>query len=113
MDDNKIDYLIGAVGHWQQGYHSVDDKEQYDFFANLAEALRELKECRRECCWIPIKERAPGDSYHYLPLNLLLNCRTPVQGGWQDGVFWLDGVEINNVTHWMPLPAAPQEVNNG
>ena len=69
----------------------------------------ELQEYRKEYRWIPITERLPGEGYHYLPLNLLLNGRTRVQGGWQDGLFWLDGVEVDNVTAWMPLPAAPED----
>ncbi|HEY4436059.1 MAG TPA: DUF551 domain-containing protein [Lelliottia sp.] len=109
MDNHEIEHLIDAVGHWRQDYHPIEDKEQHDFFYNLAKALREFQEFKKSCCWIPVEDRLPVDSYHYFPLNLLLNGRTPVQGGWQDGVFWLDGVEINNVTHWMSLPAAPQQ----
>lgn len=76
---------------------------------------RELLERRRADNdtkgWISVNRELPGDAYHYLPLNLLLNGRTVVQGGWQDWRFWLDGMEIDNVTDWMPLPKAPGEAD--
>lgn len=61
--------------------------------------------------WIKCSERMPEQkqSNRYIGLNLLLNERTVVQGGFDDGSFWLDGVRIDNVTHWMPLPAAPEQ----
>lgn len=61
--------------------------------------------------WIPVSERMPKQtqSNRYMPLNLLLNFRTVVQGGYDDESFWIDGERINNVTHWMPLPAAPKQ----
>lgn len=62
--------------------------------------------------WIPVSERMPEwkSDYRYIPLNLLLNGRTVVQGGFDDGRFWLDGVRISNVTAWQPLPDAPKGV---
>lgn len=61
--------------------------------------------------WIPVSERMPkqAQSNRYVPLNLLLNCRTVAQGGYDDESFWIDGERINNVTHWMPMPAAPKQ----
>lgn len=61
--------------------------------------------------WIKCGERMPEQkqSNRYIGLNLLLNERTVVQGGFDDGSFWLDGVRIDNVTRWMPLPAAPEQ----
>ena len=61
--------------------------------------------------WIKCSERMPEQkqSNRYIGLNLLLNERTVVQGGFDDGSFWLDGVRIDNVTRWMPLPAAPEQ----
>lgn len=62
--------------------------------------------------WIKCSERIPvqTQSNRYIALNLVLNGRTVVQGGFDDGRFWCDGVEINNVTHWMPLPEPPEDV---
>ena len=61
--------------------------------------------------WIRCSERMPVQLQYnrYIPLNLVLNGRTVVQGGFDDDCFWLDGVRISNVTHWMSLPAAPED----
>lgn len=61
--------------------------------------------------WIPVSERMPVQIQpnRYIPLNLLLNERTVVQGGFDDGAFWVDGCEVNNCTRWQPLPWPPQE----
>jgi hypothetical protein len=60
--------------------------------------------------WIKCSERIPKQkqSNRYVALNLLLNERTVAQGGFDDGEFWIEGVVVNNVTRWMPLPAAPE-----
>lgn len=62
--------------------------------------------------WIPVSERMPEwkSDYRYIPMTLLLNGRTVVQGGFDDGSFWLHGARIFNVTAWQPLPAAPKGV---
>jgi len=59
--------------------------------------------------WVKCSDRMPAQhqSNRYVPLNLLLKERTVVQGGFDDGEFWMEGVVIKNVTRWMPLPAAP------
>lgn len=61
--------------------------------------------------WIKCSDRMPvqRQSNRYVALNLLLNERTVAQGGFDDGEFWIEGVVVNNVTHWMPLPVAPQQ----
>lgn len=74
--------------------------------ATMANMLLELLDG-----WIKCSERMPEQkqSNRYIGLNLLLNERTVVQGGFDDGSFWLDGERIDNVTRWMPLPAAPDD----
>ena len=64
--------------------------------------------------WVKCSDRMPlqHQSNRYVPLNLLLNERTVDQGGFDDGEFWMDGVVINSVTRWMPLPAAPGGQND-
>lgn len=61
--------------------------------------------------WIKCSDRIPiqKQTNRYISLNLVINNRTVVQGGFDDGRFWLDGREISGVTHWMPLPAAPEK----
>lgn len=62
--------------------------------------------------WIKCSERKPVQyqSNRYVPLTLLLNERTVAQGGFDDGRFWIDGVVVNNVTRWQPLPSPPEDV---
>lgn len=61
-------------------------------------------------CWVKCSDRMPKQKQtnRYISLNLVINNRTVVQGGFDDGRFWLDGREISGVTHWMPLPSAPE-----
>ncbi|MEB8212219.1 DUF551 domain-containing protein [Raoultella ornithinolytica] len=59
--------------------------------------------------WIPVSERMPEDAQWCAVITeygYYVQC-------WSDGQGWLgDDISIPNVdvTHWMPLPAAPQEV---
>jgi len=59
--------------------------------------------------WVKCSDRMPvqHQSNRYVPMNLLLNERTVIQGGFDNGEFWMEGAVIKNVTRWMPLPAAP------
>lgn len=60
--------------------------------------------------WVPVDKRMPEPAYpdKYLTLLLCLNSRTFVCGGIQDGKFWLDGKELDNVTHWQYIPITPE-----
>ncbi|HBY9813640.1 TPA: DUF551 domain-containing protein [Klebsiella aerogenes] len=73
--------------------------------------------------WIPVSERMPGRYYvlaadfsgrHYPPSQP--NTQVGIHDDWfGDGKpTWDDGdgndLHLKQVTHWMPLPAAPQEV---
>ncbi|EJU6261306.1 DUF551 domain-containing protein [Salmonella enterica] len=77
-------------------------------------------------CWIPVSERMPPSGgceqryvlaadfkNHYWPN--LPNTQVGVYGDWfSDGnPTWDDGdgedLHLKEVTHWMPLPAAPQQ----
>lgn len=59
--------------------------------------------------WIPVSERMPEDAQWCVVITeygYYVQC-------WSDGQGWLgDDISIPNVdvTHWMPLPSAPQEV---
>ncbi len=79
--------------------------------------------------WIPVSERMPemGEHQcyvlaadfknHYWPN--IPNTQVGVYGDWFDdgNPTWDDGdgedLHLKEVTHWMPLPSAPQEVNHG
>ena len=79
--------------------------------ARYAEEIAVLRERQR---WIPVTERLPEDDGHYL-------CRYGFDGG--KGVFYQtldyyatdvyphfqhEGMRGMRVTHWMPLPEAPE-----
>lgn len=62
--------------------------------------------------WINVNNNLPKENketMRYIPLNLCINGRTVVQGGYHYGDFYLDGYKITKVTHWMPLPKPPKE----
>ncbi|HBW5774053.1 TPA: DUF551 domain-containing protein [Klebsiella pneumoniae] len=73
--------------------------------------------------WIPVSERMPEREYvlaadfsgkHYSPCQP--NTQVGIYADWFDdgNPTWDDGdgndLHLKRVTHWMPLPAAPQEV---
>ncbi|MCJ6206518.1 DUF551 domain-containing protein [Klebsiella pneumoniae] len=57
--------------------------------------------------WIPVSERMPENDGAYLCWNnRYITTYAFIFGAWQANQFI-----AKNITHWMPLPAAPQEVN--
>lgn len=76
--------------------------------------------------WIPVSERMPG-RYYVLAADFSGRYYPPSQPNTQVGIHddwfgdgkptWDDGdgndLHLKQVTHWMELPAAPQEVVNG
>lgn len=57
--------------------------------------------------WIPVSERMPENDGAYLCWdNRYVTTYAFIFGAWQANQFI-----AKNITHWMPLPAAPQEVN--
>lgn len=64
--------------------------------------------------WIPVSERMPDDNS-----DVLCTAEFDGPGDWRRKVgYWYEGEWVVygaswTPTHWMPLPAAPQEVNHG
>ncbi|WP_426770284.1 DUF551 domain-containing protein [Klebsiella michiganensis] len=64
--------------------------------------------------WIPVSERMPDDNS-----DVLCTAEFDGPGDWRRKVgYWHEGEWVVygaswTPTHWMPLPAAPQEVNHG
>ncbi|WP_316044331.1 DUF551 domain-containing protein [Klebsiella pneumoniae] len=71
--------------------------------------------------WIPVSERIPEVGVKVLcfpvedePIHAVFNGQLWLQDiSWSNSDEPIDNVITCNVTHWMPLPAAPQEVNHG
>lgn len=57
--------------------------------------------------WIPVSERLPDQGDH-----VLVSDGVGMEVSWIRGREWkkLRHIYSEDVTHWMPLPAAPQEV---
>ncbi|HFR4130893.1 DUF551 domain-containing protein [Raoultella ornithinolytica] len=70
--------------------------------------------------WIPVSERMPDVGVKVLcfpvkdePIHAIFNGRLWLQDvSWSGSYDQIDNVIPVSVTHWMPLPAAPQEVSN-
>ncbi|HCD1648453.1 TPA: DUF551 domain-containing protein [Klebsiella pneumoniae] len=71
--------------------------------------------------WIPVSERMPEVGVKVLcfpaedePIHAVFNGQLWLQDvSWSGSEEPIDNVIPVTVTHWMPLPAAPQEVNHG
>ncbi|HED3985416.1 TPA: DUF551 domain-containing protein [Klebsiella pneumoniae] len=66
--------------------------------------------------WIPVSERLPEEGGRYWcyveEQNSLGKSHYQWNCSWNEGA-WSDKALTGRVTHWMPLPAAPQEVKDG
>lgn len=64
--------------------------------------------------WIPVSEQLPEDSGRYWcyveEQNDLGKSHYQWNCSWSGERWWVEGEDGGIVTHWMPLPAAPQEV---
>ncbi|HFE6779659.1 DUF551 domain-containing protein [Klebsiella pneumoniae] len=65
--------------------------------------------------WIPVSERLPEDSGRYWcyveEQNDLGKSHYQWNCSWNGDRWWVESEGGGIVTHWIPLPAAPQEVN--
>ncbi len=88
--------------------------------AALNARIAELEAARR---WVPVGERLPEDEGYFQVIvegNYIADChcfyvKTPFSGAGRhfDAGWYPIGTnsKINNVTHWQPLPAAPEAAN--
>ncbi|EAA7887203.1 DUF551 domain-containing protein [Salmonella enterica subsp. enterica] len=64
-------------------------------------------------CWIPVSERMPEESGRYWcyveEQNSLGKSHFQWNCSWNGERWWIEGGDGGTVTHWMPLPAAPQQ----
>ena len=82
-----------------------------DEIPNIEERCSEFKEDVQK--WIPVTEKLPEESGRYLcTLKSVLFRNSTYQmvlvyckGGFHDGCICME-----NITHWMPLPEPPEEV---
>ncbi len=124
--DDLISRLVAikAIEDLRDCYNGFSDT--YDK-AYIIGALEEVPSVQQKQRWIPVTERLPigGDDSGAICENvcLLMNDGT-VSCGWMNGitkkVYYLNARDdviiiapITRVTHWMPLPEPPKEVDDG
>lgn len=116
--DNKpvFNLLVSKAGYKGQ-------KQGNNFGFTTLDAARELKEGKYLLYrhaqqpvvsgWIPVSERLPEEGVRYWcyveEQNSLGKSHYQWNCSW-NGDVWYDNALTGRVTHWMPLPTAPQEV---
>ena len=92
---------------------SVNENEIWEQRHAAANALftyiAELEAAQR---WIPVSERLPEIGVRVLFYNSFI---TNIHKGWYSGDEWVseigvfyNGDKLKRITHWMPLPSAPE-----
>jgi hypothetical protein len=92
------------------GYSAIN--HQLDFLAGYQAAKDEMNSSNNSNGWISVKERLPEESTH---------CVIRIDDGeyqvaWREDGHWIMfnpcciyNSQLNNVTHWMPLPKPPED----
>lgn len=89
----------------------IDAKYMLDLLAERDEEIERLRDAQR---WIPVTEGLPKTNKPvqvYMP-KLYMSVQTGFYDryyGEDDGEWYEHWVAPGEVTHWMPLPAAPEE----
>lgn len=61
--------------------------------------------------WISVEERLPEENKNYLTYGVFLPLGVKAMDMYRfDGTKWLTSADVE-ITHWMPLPAPPTEVD--
>ena len=133
-DELPLDYLQGHkdglewAAQLAEGNHPQTGDWLYDDPIELARAIRkgpdmptvqDGKSPVATGAWIPVSERMPEVGVKVLcfpvedePINTSFNGQLWLQDiSWSVSDESIDNVISCNVTHWMPLPAAPKEVS--
>ncbi len=95
VDDDRIDGIKRIVRELATAPHDTPALNSVQSVDSVADR------------WIPVSERMPENDGAYLCWdNRYVTTYAFIFGAWQANQFI-----AKNITHWMPLPAAPQEVN--
>lgn len=108
MSDNLIELIIDGFRNCTKPHEVCSELDLEAFAEHLIAHGVTVQE------WIPVSERLPEDSGYYLVVyrdkyngsisiafDMYVKCKA---GEWWENDFMRD------VTHWMPLPEAPKEV---
>lgn len=124
LAENSVIQLLNSVKLARDNAERADNRADHSFYYALTIALEELQERRKAAAapqlpgsdpatvpgkWIPVSERLPDEGDH-----VLVSDGVGMEVSWIRGREWkkLRHIYSEDVTHWMPLPAAPQEVKN-
>ncbi|MHB4814195.1 DUF551 domain-containing protein [Klebsiella pneumoniae] len=121
LAENSVIQLLNSVKLARDNAERADNRADHSFYYALTIALEELQERRKAAAapqlpgsepatvpgkWIPVRERMPENDGAYLCWdNRYVTTYAFIFGAWQANQFI-----AKNITHWMPLPAGPQEV---
>lgn len=95
VDDDRIDGIKRIVRELAAAPHDTPALNSVQIVDSVADR------------WIPVSERMPENDGAYLCWdNRYVTTYAFIFGAWQANQFI-----AKNITHWMPLPAGPQEVN--
>lgn len=95
VDDDRIDGIKRIVRELAAAPHDTPALNSVQSVDSVADR------------WIPVSERMPENDGAYLCWdNRYVTTYAFIFGAWQANQFI-----AKNITHWMPLPAGPQEVN--
>lgn len=111
MRDKLIELLFGTALHWSYEYSDEDFSKDAERTADylLAHGVTVQE-------WIPVSERLPEDSgltlvrVDFYMWDEKVNVPSLERYVNEEKAWFCDGAKLTNVTHWMPLPAAPKEV---
>lgn len=104
VDDDRIDGIKRIVRELAAAPHDTPALNSIQSVDTVADR------------WIPVSERIPDNTEPVLCIEKRADFGTYGQPFvcWHDGGGWVGKTNYRPiVTHWMPLPAAPQEVNHG
>ncbi|AHI37380.1 TPA: DUF551 domain-containing protein [Klebsiella pneumoniae] len=94
VDDDRIDGIKRIVRELAAAPHDTPALNSVQSVDSVADR------------WIPVSEQMPENDGAYLCWdNRYVTTYAFIFGAWQANQF-----VAKNITHWMPLPAAPQEV---
>jgi hypothetical protein len=111
---NQLDDFVTSCIEYSDGKLSSLEVVR-DIYKRLHDTINELLTEREAHRWIPVSERLPEEKKVIDYVLVIEDCgyitkarysHTYTQ--WHDG----DGVTLNYVTHWKPLPAAPESEEN-
>jgi len=104
---DRLENVLNGLENLRDNAQIRDDKYDFGYIGAMIDEQKEAIAALRSEQWIPVGERLPENTTAVLvncPERLNIFCANYIDGTWQvfGGIFLHE-----NVTHWMPLPAAP------